>query len=541
MQEYSLSLSSTPLEALGRDESAIEFPTPTSAYIDAEWKVATMLASLLQGLAPGSRMNMILNATFSELQRDLYRILKVIVEVHSARSRDIHVTADPISHPLSAFLLGHSGSDGDWEERLRTNIIDARINAPTSGSLKDFARRWQSFMEMRFMTRRGRMDIHNQSPILDEYIARANPPSVLIRADAWNWPTGATAASGIEDVASLIVDGFKAIAKDYDISEKMLSRVHRLSRFFASERLQMAFARASFIETLGLDSIAGEVLAGGSPKMEGRLLNYVYRSMGKKVWRFAHSGDRAFFNDRLWPVSEFMYADKYFVNGEGEAEAFRKRMCGSNDIVSPDMKPDFVALGSTKHQRIWERSHPKLKRRGLKAVFVGGSFLAEKSMSPPDTKLPDPQLADLQTWVVRTLFEAGINIEVKAHPGGLARGGETGVTFGVKVRTGQFDPVTDDADVYIFDYAGSAFFDAIASSKGVVVLDMGNRPIAEETRGDLEARCEVVAGYYDDHGRSRFDTDELVQAINRAADGEGCPEWFALKYFHGTKAALQLP
>lgn len=541
MQEYSLSLSSMSLESLGSDSPTIIFPVPIDTYLDIERAISTMMLSLLRDLAPGSYANTAFNAIFTELHHDLYLILKVIVDVHYSRTCDMRVIADENSHPISALLLDQVDMGEGWMECMRSTIIDARVDAPASNTLKNSARRWKSFIEMRISPRSGRMDIHNQSPILDEYIAKANPPSVLIRADAWKWPTVATGVSELDDLVSAVVEGFQVLASNYDVDKTMLLRARTLSRFFADERLQAAFAGTSFIETLGLDRIAGDALAGGTPKLEGRLLNFLYRSMGRKVWRFAHGGDRAFFNDRLWPVKEFIYADKYFVHGVGEAEAFRKRMDNSDGTISQDMKPEFVALGSAKHQRIWERTHPKVDRKGLKAVFVGGSFLAEKSMALPETKLPDPQLADLQMWVVRTLSEAGIDIEVKAHAGGLARLGKVGIPFGVDVRTGRFDPVSDDADVYVFDYAGSAFFDAIASSKGVVVLDMGNRPIADETREDLEARCEIVAGYYDDYGRPRFNVDELVSAVNRAAEGEGCPEWFARKYFFHPKATAQLP
>ena len=39
------------------------------------------------------------------------------------------------------------------------------------------------------------------------------------------------------------------------------------------------------------------VFVSGTPKYLGRLVSSYYQKMSKSVWRFAHGGDRAFFND----------------------------------------------------------------------------------------------------------------------------------------------------------------------------------------------------------------------------------------------------
>ena len=84
----------------------------------------------------------------------------------------------------------------------------------------------------------------------------------------------------------------------------------------------------------------------------------------------------------------------------------------------------------------------------------------------------------------------------------------------------------------------SAFFDALASNKGVVLVNPGMRPFDANTESDLRARCEIVDAYPDERNRYRPDPEELADAVRRAADVRECPEWFAQRYFMAPAAPL---
>ncbi|MCH9006849.1 alpha/beta hydrolase [candidate division KSB1 bacterium] len=84
-----------------------------------------------------------------------------------------------------------------------------------------------------------------------------------------------------------------------------------------------------------------------------------------------------------------------------------------------------------------------------------------------------------------------------------------------------------------FDFAGSAFFDALASDRGVVLIDMGTRPRDANSFDDLNQRCEVITCKQGPGNRFRLDTDHLGEAIERAATAREWPEGFFETYFHG--------
>ena len=144
-------------------------------------------------------------------------------------------------------------------------------------------------------------------------------------------------------------------------------------------------------------------------------------------------------------------------------------------------------------------------------------------------KPPDPLIADTMSHVIGILVRSGFDVSVKPHPKGLPFGEH--FHLGVQTIDGAFDPIQIDADCYVFDFAGSAFFDALASEKGVLLIDTSARQWDDNGLDDLKARCEVIKAQPDEFNRMRVDESELIGAVERAIQRRECPEWFARKYF----------
>jgi len=284
-----------------------------------------------------------------------------------------------------------------------------------------------------------------------------------------------------------------------------------------------------------LEKIAGDVLIGGTPKEIGRMLNWRYQQMGRKVWRFSHGGDRAFYIDPLWSITELPFVDTYHVHGSGEASVLQKRYDNKKFFMPPGRPMKFTTHGSRKHQQLWhegQKQKNKRTRKGpFRVVLVSGSFLGEKHMGPLTFKLPDTLIADTQRQLINVLIRHGYEVYLKAHPKGLFSDRRVHRHADLVSLTDPFDPVKVDADCYLFEFAGSAFFDALASEKGVVLVDMGNRPWDENGRSDLESRCEIIEAQPDEYNRIRVKEDLLIDAVEKACNVSECPKSFADKYF----------
>ena len=85
----------------------------------------------------------------------------------------------------------------------------------------------------------------------------------------------------------------------------------------------------------------------------------------------------------------------------------------------------------------------------------------------------------------------------------------------------------------VLNFAGAAFFDALASNRGIVLLDMGVRPRDPHSFDDLQLRCEVVKCRLTESNLFLFDTNMLVQAVECASIDETWPEAFFQTYCYG--------
>ena len=93
-----------------------------------------------------------------------------------------------------------------------------------------------------------------------------------------------------------------------------------------------------------------------APKRIGRMLGQLYQAEGRAVYRFAHRGERAFFDDDHWGLSELSFCDLYVTHSKGEAASLQRRLDDGRLIHLGQSKPRFAGLGSKAHQALFVRA-----------------------------------------------------------------------------------------------------------------------------------------------------------------------------------------
>ena len=200
------------------------------------------------------------------------------------------------------------------------------------------------------------------------------------------------------------------------------------------------------------------------------------------------------------------------------------------------MEPEGIklgGLGSRKHRAIRApRARRRRPPRSGAVMYVAGGYLGEALGDFPTRKPPDALYFEWQAWLLKAIRGLGYKVVNKVHPKGVLHEAMLLRPFSDRIVDGYFDCEIHDADCYVFDFAGTAFFDALASDRGVVLIDMGTRPRDANSFDDLKLRCEVVVCAPGPGNTFRLDTDHLGEAIERAATAREWPETFFETYFH---------
>jgi len=527
-------LASLSLEKVGGHGYDFVWPTPYSAYLAFSNAVA---GQLVEAFTSSSLPEIILAASASVLGNivgDAERAAKAALDLRFAEQRSIKLVFDPVASPVHAFI-----ASSEPVPARKPNWADFYPSAPRAISLQDKLKTWLACTittwNMRLMPTAGRADLHNQAPLLTEYMRASNVKPILIRLEGCKRIQAPHDMPHILDLTNAVGEIVERLLRAQNCKVTQVARVRFVVEGLALERLQTAYSTALCLKNAMPLHRIGDLLLGGTSNEIGRLLNWFYQKGGSKVWRFSHGGDRAFFFDPMWSVTEFPYVDHYHVFGAGEARQLTARYAANKRLAPFGGPPVFASFGSKRHQQWWRKGVARLgeKRAGKKTkiVICSGAYLGESIMVPLNFKQPDPLIIDALGNIISILVRGGFDVSVKPHPKGLPIGEKLYRRLGVETVGGEFDPTQMEADCYVFNFAGSAFFDALASEKSVVLIDSGVRQWDAKGLVDLKARCEIVEVRPDDSNRMRVNEEELISAVERASQRRGCPEWFAQKYF----------
>ena len=88
-------------------------------------------------------------------------------------------------------------------------------------------------------------------------------------------------------------------------------------------------------------------------------------------------------------------------------------------------------------------------------------------------------------------------------------------------------------DCLMFDFAGTAFMDAIMTDRGVILLDSGLRQFSFEGYELLKKRVSIIHGYQNDQNLFRVNKNDLFQSITEVSikNWSDEAETFAQQYF----------
>ncbi|MGE3627654.1 MAG: hypothetical protein AB7G34_14910 [Hyphomicrobiales bacterium] len=463
---------------------------------------------------------------------DMERPARSAIEVEMSRALGLAAAYDPRWSPVKAALAGEAPRD---EQLAIARMYPMAARRLPMARLRSLAGLAASAWAMLAERREGRLDFHNPSPLLDEYLEGNTLPVVPLRPE--RWPVrNAPLPRHMKDFVTSIAEAVERCLNRAGCCAELSRRSARITNIHANEHLTQAYSRIESLRSSFLGRHVGSTLVGGTPKDVGRALNWHYARAGRNIWRFSHGGDRAFFSDPVWPMTELPWVTRYYVHGKSEASNLRGRF--SDHEVARGV--EFVSLGSRRHQKWWREGEARRKAHAKSAagktrkiILFSGAFLGESLMGPLDFRQPDPLALDAQFHAARILLKQGFELHVKPHPDGLKLARSLYAPLGVPIIEGRFDARAMDADCYVFEFAGSAFFDALACERGIVLLDTGARRWDPAGKKDLALRCEIVTAKLDERNRTRADEAELLEAVNRACDSRGCPEEFAQGYFFG--------
>jgi len=520
-------------EELGLSELSMHWPTINESYQPWSFTYPVRIHVVIENSSDWE-VRVAVNAVFSDIARDASRIACAAVDIQEAGKKGAEIILHEGISPIAAWL----NSDAS----LPRKIYDIH---PGCAPVKPGKKNWRTPLRVlkrsatTLLTRADRrVDIQSINDIVSRVVANddARIPVVLY-PDLLPFTNPGQFVPGVRDVTEVLIEEFREHLLSLNgLTMSLVNRCALMFGLFLRERVGQAYGDFCAYKAWRRGKRISGSLLGGTPKVSGRLLGKLYRDEERQVSRCTHGGDRGFFDDPLWAFSELQEADEYWVHGPKEALNITQRLAHQR-IVRPSFVPKIRAAGSPTHVARFRSGHEcrRLRGDGKRVVLVAGLFSGEWNHLTIAFKPPDPLIADLQIFLLRILKMGGHYVMVRPHPKGLLPRLKMVESFYRphcdEILTGPFDSMNVDADVLIFDFAGSAWFDALSSHRGVLLVDTGDRPFDPEGMDDLKERCAVVKAKRVFQGGYRFNPEEIESGIEEAMSKAICTEEFAEKYF----------
>jgi|GEM_PF-1802397 hypothetical protein len=507
------------------------FAAPPNAYACLSHQLIDSLVDEVWKSASDPEHRVSALCVIFDIYMELQRVARIAIDLENVSMKPATPIYDPQSNPLLNYIC-----TGEGESTVEKRAFELTRHSTPNG-LKDWLRSRRRDFRLVFWRRQERTDFLSRGPLIDQYLGRSNSSPVDMLPYSLPWKEPGEPGENTRHLAERLVDVSCNILKSQVENPMLLERVQCWSLAFVRARLNRAYSDYCVMQKLPINRFLSPVLLTGAPKAIGRLISHFYQASGRQVIRFAHGGERAFYDDYYWGICELPFCTRYFGHGYGEAINLHHRVTEKRLRTCAAEAPLFSGLGSARHQEIYEKCHSRrgqhVQTRQRRIMFLALSLLGERLSDSIAVKSPDVQSLDLEANICHSLKRAGYHVTFKLHPRIVDGKNSIRNSFGDTVSSGFFDATTADYDCLIFDYAGSAFFDALASNTGVVLIDTGVRSFDANARLDLGSRCQIVSATCDQDNRFRIDYDTLVEAVETASETRECPEEFYQKYFCG--------
>lgn len=473
----------------------------------------------------------IIRSIFSEIICDFSRIVTALIDFQSCKDKNFKLIYDKNSSPIINFI----SSDQKIPKKI-SNIMPT--NVPISHyqkNLKTYVKKIIREFSTRFYKNNNSIDIYNTNYLLEtdtsisrKYLLQFYPET--IKDTNYNHIDKKT-----RELSNDLCDFYAKEILNLSISNTLyINKAVNLSRIFISERIQKQKNNLIYLRKILNNNNTSQILISGTPNNLGRVISKIYRENNKSVVRYSHGGDRGFFNDPLWYYSELYETDKYVVHGKKEVSNIKNRLI-KNYIPISDSKPIIFTHGSLKHQKIYNTKFKRIKK--IKKIgLIFGSFTNEWAHSTISTKLPDVLLAYYHLQIMKILKNKNYIVITKPHPKGilpkLKLSKKLYSKYSDYLYYEKFDPINFESDLYIYDYAGSAWFDALATNKPIILIDFGIRKFDKEAYVDIASRCAILKVKIKNFNPSIIHEKLIIDKIDEANLKSECKVEFANNYFY---------
>lgn len=301
----------------------------------------------------------------------------------------------------------------------------------------------------------------------------------------------------------------------YDFMPELKKAVHLAIQMIVENHMSQSMGDLAHLKASKLHKYLRKGLVSGTPKYEGRMLGWYFLEHDKDVIRFAHGGERVFYEDYAWPIAELPFCTHYYAHSQTEAHNMKERLQNNKYACMQAMKHiKFLSRGSLKHQCLYEPSVKPMNNKTL--IYVTGTYGHDRTPGLPAFKIPDIIYFEFQIRLLGFLKDQGWHIILKPHPKGIYQDQNYIAPYVDEIVKTPFDANSFKAEIFLFDFAGTAFFDTLATKQRALLLNLGRRPIAPIERANLQKRCSILDLDFDDCGRIALDKTDISAAIESA-------------------------
>lgn len=504
------------------------WPSPYDAYHTLSRTFIDSLMATIHALDPGADPAAVIRAKTYDIVTDLAFVTRLAFDIANARKANRTLRYDAAACPMLAFLEAGGDPARSPVPRIWHHPVDPRFKTRA----RKAARRGRSQLQARLASGE-RIDVHNRNKLVNTLLATEARTAIDWPVTNITWHHGGDVPTILQESVSEMGRTYGQVIAQFIDDTDLRETLEALGRHLISYHLAKSWTDFKTFEAHMRFRPMGTMLVSGTPKHLGRLAGWLYRREGRPVIRCAHGGERVFFSDYEWGLAEFPDCDTYYAHSAGERDALAQRIATKTTaLVQPGQSIAFKTLGSPHHQALLERSRAQ-RRPGNTGtiVYVAGGYLGEQLGDFPNRKPPDPLYLDWQIDLVLAIKALGYRVVVKPHPAGIAHESRFLAPYTDGELDGLFDPAQVSADAFVFDFAGTAFFDALATDIPMVFADIGVRPYDSTVYDDFVTRCPVAPAGRDDRGRFRIDRDRLGNVLTDTIEMNTCPPGFHDRYF----------
>ena len=153
-------------------------------------------------------------------------------------------------------------------------------------------------------------------------------------------------------------------------------------------------------------------------------------------------------------------------------------------------------------------------------------------MGPLQFKIPDLMLIEFLLFQYNLLKNNNYEVYIKPHPKGICKNIFKNKFKDIILFENDFlNPKICDFDCFIFEFAGSAFYDSLFTNKGIILFDTKIRPWYLETKKILLNRCQILETHQNKNNWLRFNKSEFENKLKLACDYKVCDSKFAQLLF----------